>query len=234
MAVAVIRPGGPSFPPLSIFLCVADFAVVSLVREVAEEEEALSPADSVFLSHLLPAVPILLLGFGCLEGKEIVSVIMIVIVIVEGKEIVIVIVEGKEIVSGCYWLGGCESLCPARLVSGMQCLACLEMVRKTVAEDSRRPHNLILMDPRHCVAPVVLWFIVTSLLTFLISPITVSSLIISHKHAVTLTHISSSSLTSGVFSNPVPRYERLWPLQCCSAFGRQCPSDRGLACQVDA
>ncbi|MEW5297622.1 MAG: hypothetical protein WDW36_000820 [Sanguina aurantia] len=52
---------------------ITDFAVVSLVREVAEEEEALSPADAVFLSHLLPAVPILLLGFGCLEGKEIVD-----------------------------------------------------------------------------------------------------------------------------------------------------------------
>ena len=47
--------------------------LVSRIREVADEEAQLSGSTISFMCNILPAVPVLLLGFICLEGKELVD-----------------------------------------------------------------------------------------------------------------------------------------------------------------
>ena len=42
------------------------------IREVADEEALQSGSTIALMQNLLPAVPVLLLGFICLEGKELV------------------------------------------------------------------------------------------------------------------------------------------------------------------
>jgi hypothetical protein len=56
----------PSLPP-------SDFRVSGLVRELGDEEDALTHPNLAFLAHALPAIPILLLGFLALEGRELVG-----------------------------------------------------------------------------------------------------------------------------------------------------------------
>jgi hypothetical protein len=43
------------------------------VRELGDEEDALTAPNLAFLAHALPAIPILLLGFLALEGRELVG-----------------------------------------------------------------------------------------------------------------------------------------------------------------
>jgi hypothetical protein len=47
--------------------------LVARIREVADEEAQLSGSTVAFMCNLLPAVPVLILGFICLEGKELVD-----------------------------------------------------------------------------------------------------------------------------------------------------------------
>lgn len=42
-------------------------------RELSDLEDALSPSTLRFMSAVLPAIPVLLLGFICLEGKDLVG-----------------------------------------------------------------------------------------------------------------------------------------------------------------
>lgn len=55
-------------PPLA-----PDYGMIGRIREVADEEEALSAPRKALLVNALPAIPVLLVGFICLEGNELVS-----------------------------------------------------------------------------------------------------------------------------------------------------------------
>ncbi len=56
-----------------VCMCVCtDYKLVGLVRELSDEEDALTGPNKAFLQHALPAVPVLLLGFTALEGRELV------------------------------------------------------------------------------------------------------------------------------------------------------------------
>jgi hypothetical protein len=51
---------------------LTDYGVLNLIRDVRYEEDMLPPQDMLLLKHIMPAVPILLLGFTALEGRELV------------------------------------------------------------------------------------------------------------------------------------------------------------------
>ena len=56
-------------PPL---ILLSDRWLLFKVREVADDEAQLAGSTIALMQNLLPAVPVLLLGFLCLEGKELV------------------------------------------------------------------------------------------------------------------------------------------------------------------
>ena len=47
--------------------------LVCRIRELADEEALQSGSTIAFMQNIVPAVPVLLLGFICMEGKELVS-----------------------------------------------------------------------------------------------------------------------------------------------------------------
>lgn len=53
--------------------CGADFKIIGFIKGLSDEEDAVSPDAAAFLKHALPAVPILVLGFIALEGRELVG-----------------------------------------------------------------------------------------------------------------------------------------------------------------
>ena len=56
----------------NVALCLAGWFSVDLVRDVAASEDSVSAAQRAFYSAALPALPALLLGFLCLEGRHLV------------------------------------------------------------------------------------------------------------------------------------------------------------------
>mmetsp|Transcript_2363 Transcript_2363/g.5923 ORF Transcript_2363/g.5923 Transcript_2363/m.5923 type:complete len:437 (-) Transcript_2363:115-1425(-) len=52
---------------------ITGFRLPALIRELADEEAALTPGSASFLGHGLPAVPVLIAGFLALEGRELVN-----------------------------------------------------------------------------------------------------------------------------------------------------------------
>ncbi|GFH11041.1 uncharacterized protein HaLaN_06470, partial [Haematococcus lacustris] len=52
---------------------ITSFLLASWFRDCSAEEDALEPPTLTLLSHSLPAVPVLLLGFLALEGRELVD-----------------------------------------------------------------------------------------------------------------------------------------------------------------
>ncbi len=47
--------------------------LISRIRLFADEEEQLAGSTVAWMQNMVPAVPVLLLGFICMEGRELVS-----------------------------------------------------------------------------------------------------------------------------------------------------------------
>mmetsp|Transcript_11940 Transcript_11940/g.25675 ORF Transcript_11940/g.25675 Transcript_11940/m.25675 type:complete len:446 (-) Transcript_11940:511-1848(-) len=79
---------------------IQDMWLVSRIRGLADEEEALSAPTLALLQNAVPAVPVLLLGFMCLEGKELVD-----------HELSVPAVRTMLLACACYTLStGCQLL----------------------------------------------------------------------------------------------------------------------------
>lgn len=55
-----------------VALCLAGWLSVDQVKDIAASEDSVSAAQRAFYSAALPALPALLLGFLCLEGRHLV------------------------------------------------------------------------------------------------------------------------------------------------------------------
>jgi hypothetical protein len=50
--------------------------LVSWIRDIGDEEAQHGGSTIAFMKNLVPAAPVLLLGFICMEGKELVSYVV--------------------------------------------------------------------------------------------------------------------------------------------------------------